>query len=132
MNAIGAVILAALLATGCMVPISGATGVDPAVAAQLAKEVPLYDPSQVNANNSIKVGSLVASDCDNGIFGGPGRDGMIAALRQKAKSIGANGITDLSCSHTPTDDRSMLGGCYASMACSATALRVVPLDSSTN
>jgi len=57
---------------------------------------------------------------------------MIAALRQRAKSIGANGITDVSCGHKATDDRNMLGGCYSSMACSATALKVVQPEPSRN
>jgi hypothetical protein len=115
-----------------MVPIGSAARIDPAVAAQLAKDVPLYDSPQLTSSNHIELGSLSASDCDNGMFGGPGQEGVVAILRQRAKSIGANGITDLSCGHAATDSRSMLGGCYSEMACSATALKVVPADSSTN
>jgi len=121
-----------LLAAGCMLPLGGTAQVDPAVAAQLARDVPLYEPGQLTSDNHIELGSLSASDCDNGLFGGPGREGMIAALRQRAKSIGANGITDVSCGHKATDDRNMLGGCYSSMACSATALKVVQPEPSRN
>jgi hypothetical protein len=133
MRTIAAVIFAgASLVAGCLVPIGSAARIDPAAAAQLAKDVPLYESPQLTSSNHIKLGSLSVSDCDNGMFGGPGQEGVVATLRQRAKSIGANGITDLSCGHAATDERSMLGGCYSAMACSATALKVVPAESSAN
>ena len=101
----------------------GQTGkIDPDTAAKLAQRAPIYDESQLNPDSYIKVGSLTASECDNGFLGGPGRDDIIAELREKALSMGANGLTDVSCGRGTTSEAHE---CFSSTDCSATALKVV-------
>jgi len=113
-----------LAASGCFsYPLGGAGAIDTGAQQQLSSEVPLYDSSHLPSGNFIKVGMITAFGCDNRFLGGPGRDEVIAKLRQQAQSMGANGITDLSCD--PTDAGSVRG-CISATACSATALRVFP------
>jgi hypothetical protein len=112
----------ALGIAGCLtVPLGDTGGVDTATANKLSHDVPLYDSSKLTGNY-LKVGSISASGCDNSFLGGPGREMVLAKLREEAESMGANGITDLSCGHGSTSE---LGGCFSSTTCSATALKVV-------
>ena len=119
-----AVMAAAVSAAGCVTMPLGQSGkIDPDSAAKLALAVPVYDTSKLDPGDYIKVGSIDAFGCDNAFLGGPGREDIIAQLRQKAASMGANGLTDLSCGHGGTSE---VGGCFSSTNCSATALKVVP------
>jgi len=121
--------LLVLMVEACVtVPLGSAGGIDPATVAQLSKDVPLYDPTQLTGDNYIRAGSLTAYACDNGFLGGPGRDQVVAMLRRQAQSMGANGLTDLSCGHGGTSEAH---GCFSSTTCSATAVRIVP-DSDTS
>ena len=122
--AIAMVIAAAALGiAGCLtIPLGTAGGVDQATAERLKHDVPLYDASQLTGDNYLRVGSISASECDAGFLGEPGHDAVLAKLRQEAESMGANGITDLTCGHGATND---WGGCFSSTTCSATALRIV-------
>ncbi|HJU27614.1 MAG TPA: hypothetical protein VJ718_00485 [Candidatus Binataceae bacterium] len=116
--------LAGVLFAGCLtVPLAPSGAIDPAAESKLAQEAPTYDTSKLNPDTYISVGSLTATGCDNGFLGGPGRDGVIAELRQKALAIGANGLTDVSCQHGRTSEAHQ---CFSSMDCSATALKVMP------
>jgi hypothetical protein len=120
----------AWLVAGCVtVPLGSSGGIDPATAAQLSKDVPLYDSAKLTGNNYIKAGSLTAYGCDNGFLGGPGRDAIVAMLRRQAQSMGGNGLTDLSCGHGATSE---VGGCFSSTTCSATALKIFPDAETTN
>jgi hypothetical protein len=120
----------AAIVTGCVtIPLGTSGGIDPATAAQLSKDVPLYDSTKLTGNNYIKAGSLTAYGCDNGFLGGPGRDAVVAMLRRQAQSMGANGLTDLSCGHGSTSEAS---GCFSSSTCSATALKIFPDTETTN
>jgi hypothetical protein len=113
----------ALTGAGCIsMPLGTASGIDPATQQQLSSAVPLYDSSQLPPNNFIKVGMLTAYGCDNAFLGGPGRDDVIAKIRQQAQSMGANGITELSCDHA---DPNAAQGCFSATACSATALKIL-------
>jgi hypothetical protein len=121
---------AATIVAGCVtVPLGGSSGIDAATAAQLNKDVPLYDSAKLTGNNYIKAGSLTAYGCDNGFLGGPGRDAILAMLRRQAQSMGANGLTDLSCGHGSTSE---VSGCFSSTTCSATALKIFPDTETTN
>jgi hypothetical protein len=120
----------AAIVAGCVtVPLGGSSGIDPATAAQLSKDVPVYDSANLTGNNYIKAGSLTAYGCDNGFLGGPGRDAVVAMLRRQAQSMGANGLTDLSCGHGSTSEAR---GCFSSTTCSATALKIFPDAETTN
>ena len=113
----------ALAAAGCVtLPLGQSGPIDSDTAARLAQQVPVYDTSKLNPDDYIKVGSISAFGCDNAFLGGPGRGEIIAQLRQKAASMGANGLTDLSCGHGGTSE---VGGCFSSTDCSATALKIV-------
>lgn len=108
---------------GCVtIPLGNIGGIDDPAVDRLNHEVPLYDSSQLTGDNYLKVGSISASGCDNGFLSHSARDALLAKPRQEAESIGANGITDLTCGHGATNE---LGGCFSSTICSATALRVV-------
>jgi hypothetical protein len=114
----------AIAAAGCLsLPLGQSGAIDPDTAAKLAQRVPVYDTSKLNPDDYIKVGSITAFGCDNAFLGGPGRADVVAQLRQKAASMGANGLTDLSCGHGGTSE---VSGCFSSTDCSATALKVVP------
>jgi uncharacterized protein YbjQ (UPF0145 family) len=92
--------------------------------------VPTYDEAQLASKNDyIRVGEIDTYLCNRGVIGTTSDTQVIRALRQKAQAMGANGLTDISCGRGPTDD---LNGCNASIACSATALKVVSSDSSAN
>lgn len=113
----------AIWVAGCMTLSLGPSGkIDPDTAAKLAQRAPIYEESQLDPNNYIRVGSLTASECDNRFFGGPGRDEMIAELRQKALLMGANGLIDVSCQRGTTSE---VHECFSSTGCSATALKVI-------
>jgi hypothetical protein len=105
-----------------MLPLGTVGGIDPAEQQQLGKDVPLYDSSKLASGSYLNVGMITASGCDNTLIGGPGRDEVVAKLRQQAKSMGANGITDLSCDHS---DASGMHDCLSATSCSATALKIV-------
>lgn len=108
---------------GCVtMPLGQAGTIEPDAQAKLAQQAPTYDTSRLDPNNYIRVGSLTASGCDNGFLGGPGRAEIIAELREKALSMGANGLTDLSCRR---GDTSEAHECFSATNCSATALKVV-------
>jgi hypothetical protein len=118
-----------LLAAGCLsVPLGNSGGADPHAQQELNNAVPLYDSAHSPSNHFIRVGMITASGCDNRFLGGPGRDQVIADLRQQAETMGANGITDLACE--ATEDRPK--GCIWATACSATALKIVSPDDKGN
>lgn len=122
------ILATALMLAGCVtLPLGTTGGIDPAAAAQLSREVPLYDPTKLSPDSYIRVGSLSASSCDNAFLGGPGQEAVVMMVRQKAQAMGANGITDLSCGHGASNEAA---GCFSSTTCSATALKVVPPASS--
>ena len=124
-------VLAPLLLTACVtLHLDDPNKPDAATAAKLDKAVPTYDEAQLaNKSDYIRVGEIDTYLCNRGIIGTTTDGQVITALRQKAQAMGANGLTDISCGHGPTDD---LHGCDASIACSATALKVVASDSSAN
>lgn len=124
----GLVLATALTLAGCMtVPLGTTGGIDAATEQQLSKDVPIYDPSKLSPDTYIRVGSLSASACDNGFLGGAGQEEVIAMVRRKAQAMGANGLSDLSCGHGPSNEAV---GCFSSITCSATALKVVLPSSS--
>jgi hypothetical protein len=103
---------------------------DPAATQKLREAVPTYEQSWLaNHDNFIQVGDLDAYLCNRGMIGARTDDEVIDVLRQKALAMGANGLTGVSCGHGPTDD---ISGCSASIACSATALKVVASGTATN
>jgi hypothetical protein len=127
-------LLLSILATcgeGCISLPLGASGgdVDTAAQQELSAAVPVYESSRLTPGNFIKVGLLTASGCDNSFLGGPGRDRVVAKIRQQAQSMGANGITDVSCDHAEPDT---VKGCFSASACSATALKVFSPNAATN
>jgi hypothetical protein len=112
-----------LTGAGCLsMPLGTVSGIDPATQQQLSSAVPLYDSSQLPPNNFIKVGMVTAYGCDNAFLGGAGRNEVIAKVRQQAQSMGANGITDLSCDHA---DPNGVQRCFSATACTATALKIL-------
>jgi hypothetical protein len=114
---------------GCIsVPLGSTGGPDPQAQQELNKAVPLYDDAHPPSDQFIRVGMITASGCDNRVLGGPGRAQVIADLKQQAETMGANGITDLSCE--ATEDRPK--GCIWATACSATALKIVSPDEKSN
>jgi hypothetical protein len=103
---------------------------DPAAIRKLQATVPTYDQSWLaNHDDFVQVGELDAYLCNRGVIGTRTDDEVIDVLRQKALAMGANGLSGISCGHGPTDDAS---GCSASIACSATALKVMTPASAAN
>jgi hypothetical protein len=119
---VGLVLLA--LISGCVAfQVDDSSKPDPAIAQKLKDTVPTYDQSWLTSHSDfVEVGELDAYLCNRGFIGTRTNDEVITVLRQKAEAMGANGLTAVSCGAGPTDE---LGGCTASIACSATALRVV-------
>jgi hypothetical protein len=125
------VVLAAALLSACVaLQLGGPNAPDPATAAKLDEAVPTYEEAQLaNKNDYIRVGEIDTFLCSPEVIGTTTDAQVITALRQKAQAMGANGLTDISCGHGPTDD---LRGCSASIACSATALKIVSPDQAAN
>jgi hypothetical protein len=123
--------LAAALMTGCVaLQLGDPNAPDPATVRKLNEAVPAYEEAQLASKNDyIRVGEIDAYVCNRGLIGTATDTQVITALRQKAQAMGANGLTDISCGHGPTDD---LHGCNASIACTATALKIVSSDTAAN
>jgi hypothetical protein len=121
------VALASALVTGCIaLQLGDPNGLDPATVRKLNETVPVYEEAQLaNKTDYIRVGEIDTYLCNRGFIGTATDTQVITALRQKAQAMGANGLTDISCGHGPTDD---LRGCNASIACTATALKIVSSD----
>jgi hypothetical protein len=120
----------AVCGSGCIsLPLGTNNDLDAAAQQQFSAAVPLYDSSQLAPGSFIKVGMITVSGCDNTFLGGPGRDQVVAKVRQEAESMGANGITDLACDHAEPDT---VKGCFSATACSATALKVFSPKAATN
>jgi len=119
-----------LTAAGCVsLPLGSPGVIDADTQQQLSNAVPLYDSSKMPPSNFLKVGMITAYGCDNAFLGGPGRSEVIAKVRQQAQSMGANGITDLSCDHA---EPNAVAGCFSATACSATALKILTPDAANN
>ncbi|HLW70377.1 MAG TPA: hypothetical protein VKS22_07125 [Candidatus Binataceae bacterium] len=125
------VTLLAASAAGCVAFQTGDTNPpDPVAMQKLEAAVPTYEQSWLaNHDDFVQVGELDAYLCNRGVIGTRSNDEVINVLRQKAQAMGANGLTGISCGNGPTDD---LNGCNASIACSATALKVVTPASAAN
>jgi len=103
---------------------------DPAAVQKLKAAVPTYEQSWLaNHDDFIQVGELDAYLCNRGVIGTRTDDEVINVLRQKALAIGANGLSGISCGRGPSDE---INGCTASIACNATALKVVTPGSVNN
>jgi hypothetical protein len=122
----GTILVSALLMTGCTVVHVDESAQDPQIVEKLNKEVPTYSEADLAGNNDyIRVGSINAYKCHLSLLGGVKGDEVVQMLRRKARDMGANGLTDLSCGSGPVDE---LSGCVSSTACSATALKIVTPD----
>ena len=113
---------------GCSAAVGNVNAPDQAAIDKLVKEVPVYDEAQLShAANYIRVGSVDGYLCFR-IVARSSDDAVIMILRQKARDIGANGLTDINCGRGPSSGIT----CLASRACSATALKVVTPDEAAN
>jgi hypothetical protein len=110
---------AAFMISGCFViPLGTAGGVPLEKVQQLNEQVRLYQPGELNGVEYLKVESITAWSCEESLFGGDtDRDQLVAKIKEKAQSAGANGITNLACEKGPP-------GCTGSMKCTATAVKV--------
>ncbi|MGH7000566.1 MAG: hypothetical protein ACREEA_03580 [Stellaceae bacterium] len=124
LRAILAVMVFAAIASGCIdFQFGDANAPDPVAAQKLAAAVPTYEQSWLASHDDfVEVGELDAYLCNRGVIGTRTNDEVITVLRQKAQAMGANGLTGIACGHGPTDETN---GCDASLACTATALKVV-------
>ena len=110
---------AAFMISGCFIlPFGTAGGVPLEKVQQLNEQVRLYQPGELNGVEYLKVESITAWSCEESLFGGDtDRDQLVAKIKEKAQSAGANGITNLACEKGPP-------GCTGSMKCTATAVKV--------
>ncbi|SRR6266851_921186 len=124
----GVIAAAAALLAGCVaLEIGGANGPDPAIVEKLHDEVPTYDDAQLAAKSDyIRAGSVEAYLCRKSLLTNLTDDEVVTVLRQKAHDAGANGLTDVSCGPGPVSE---FGGCMASIACSATIVKIVDSSS---
>ena len=120
---------AALLLAGCVaLDIGGTNGPDPAIVQKLHDQVPTYDDAQLATKTDyIKAGSVEAYLCRKSLLTNLTDDEVLTVLRQKAHDAGANGLTDVACGPGPVSE---FGGCMASIACSATIVKIVDSSSS--
>jgi len=97
-------------------------GVNQATANQLTQEIPLYEATDLGPRSYTRINKMSAWSCDESRLGGGGdKDQLVAKLRQQAKSLGANAITDLDCGKSSGVTGA---GCVASLTCSASAIRI--------
>jgi hypothetical protein len=105
---------------GCFyLPLGTVGGVPSEEVKQLNKQVRLYQPGELNGVEYLKVETITAWSCDESLFGidTTDQDQVVAKIKEKAQSVGANGITNLACEKGPP-------GCTGSMKCTATAVKV--------
>jgi hypothetical protein len=118
--------LLALASSGCLIPLGipfgTAGGVDQPTVNQLAREIPLYEAANLGPRSYTRLHKLSAFFCENTVLnGGDYKDQLVAILRQEAKSLGANAITDLDCGK----GGGVTGApCVASVTCSVSAIRI--------
>jgi hypothetical protein len=120
----GLLTTAIMLLAGCVaLEIGGANGPDQATVEKLHDQVPTYDDAQLAAKSDyIRAGSVEAYLCRKSLLANLTDDEVLTVLRQKAHEAGANGLTDVSCGPGPVSE---FGGCMASIACSATIVKIV-------
>jgi hypothetical protein len=123
MNTPGALVgLFALASSGCLIPLGTAGAVDQATANELAREIPQYEAADLGPRSYTRINKVTAWSCDETLLGGGGdKDQLVAKLRQQAKSLGANAITDLDCGKS-TGATGV--GCITSLTCRASAIRI--------
>jgi hypothetical protein len=110
----------AFMIGGCFIlPFGTVGGVPLEKVQQLNEQVRLYQPGELNGVEYLKVETITAWSCDESLFGinTTDRDDVVAKIKEKAQSVGANGITNLACEKGPP-------GCTGSMKCTATAVKV--------
>jgi hypothetical protein len=110
----------AFMVSGCFIlPFGTAGGVPLEKVQQLNEQVRLYQPGELNGVEYLKVEKITAWSCDESLFGidTADQDQVVAKIKEKAQSVGANGITNLACEKGPP-------GCTGSMKCTATAVKV--------
>jgi hypothetical protein len=122
---------ALVLLAGCVaLDIGGTNGPDSAIVAKLRDQVPTYDDAQLAAKSDyIRAGSVEAYLCRKSLLTNLTDDEVLTVLRQKAHDAGANGLTEVSCGPGPVSE---FGGCMASIACSATIVKIVDSGPSPN
>jgi hypothetical protein len=109
----------AFMISGCFIlPFGTVGGVPLEKVQQLNEQVRLYQPGELNGVEYLKVETITAWSCEESLFGGDtDQDQLVAKIKEKAQSAGANGITNLACEKGPP-------GCTGSMKCTATAVKV--------
>jgi hypothetical protein len=110
----------AFMIGGCFyLPLGTSGGVPMEKVKQLNEQVRLYQPGELNGVEYLKVQTITAWSCDESLFGidTTDQDQVVAKIKEKAQSAGANGITNLACEKGPP-------GCTSSMKCTATAVKV--------
>lgn len=111
---------AAFMISGCfIIPLGTTGGVPLEKVQQLNEQVRLYQPGELNGVEYLKVETITAWSCDESLFGinTTDQNDVVAKIKEKAQSAGANGITNLACEKGPP-------GCTGSMKCTATAVKV--------
>jgi len=112
----------AFMISGCFIlPFGTVGGVPLEKVQQLNEQVRLYQPGELNGVEYLKVEKITAWSCDESLFGenATNQDEVVAKIKEKAQSVGANGITNLACGSGPAK-----AGCTSSMTCTATAVKV--------
>jgi hypothetical protein len=123
-----ALTLLTILLAGCAAAVGNVNAPDEAAIEKLKKQVPIYDDAQLSrTNNYIRVGSIDGYLCFR-VVARSSDEEVLMILRKKALDMGANGLTDISCGRGPSTGIT----CFASRACSATALKVVSPDEAAN
>jgi hypothetical protein len=122
MTKVARIIIAAgaFMISGCFyLPLGTSGGVPMEKVKQLNEQVRLYQPGELNGVEYLKVQTITAWSCDESLFGidTTDQDQVVAKIKEKAQSAGANGITNLECKKGPP-------GCTSSMTCTATAVKV--------
>ncbi len=81
--------------------------------------LPFGTVGELNGVEYLKVETITAWSCDESLFGinTTDQNDVVAKIKEKAQSAGANGITNLACEKGPP-------GCTGSMKCTATAVKV--------
>jgi hypothetical protein len=91
-------------------------------AERLEKEVKIYDSTDKSSSWYATLGLVHASSCKLNFWDPPAtQEDALVQLRYKAKALGADGLTDINCTH---GGPSLSLGCWDSFTCQARAIRV--------
>ena len=119
------VVVVSCMVTGCLGSFSDRIPLDPAMVADLRRQVSIYNESDMHTRAYVLLQPLSATSCQTKFWDHtPTQEEATDQLRAKAARLGGNGLVNVGCAPSDVGMAYVSKNCWAWLTCHGTAIQV--------